>query len=346
MNSLINNNNELFSQSPLFYPFACFIITATVVFFAVLFLAYLERRVLALFTLRFGPNRVGKEGILQPVADAIKLLLKSNSTPKGCRKFLFFIAPVVMFCPVLTAFCLIPFNDFLLQTNFNISLVLFSALVSIPIIGVFLAGFSSNNKYSLIGAVRSIAQALSFEIPMSMCILSVSYTAGSLNINEIIQAQSSAQGLLGWFFLPLFIGTVVFFISSLALLSRTPFDFSKAESELVSGYNVEYSGMKLALFFITEYALLFLVSIIFVSLFFGGYLNPLGTYILPENFLVLEQTLWLLIKTFIVILFIILIRAALPRVRYDRLLEFSYKILLPLSLINLNAAILILYFKG
>ena len=144
----------------------------------------------------------------------------------------------------------------------------------------------------------------------------------------------------------LFIGAAVFFISSLALLNRTPFDLSEAESELVSGYNIEYSGMKFALFFIAEYALLFLVSIIFVSLFFGGYLNPFGTYVLPENLLPLEQTFWLLIKTFIVILFIILIRAALPRMRYDRLLEFSYKVLLPLSLINLNAAILILYFKG
>ena len=311
-----------------------------------LFLVYLERRTLALFTLRFGPNRVGKEGILQPVADAIKLLLKGDCTPKECRKFLFFTAPIVVFCPVLTAFCLIPFNSAFLQTNFNISLILFSALVSIPVIGVFLAGYSSNNKYSLIGAIRSVAQALSFEIPMGACILAVAFIAGSLNINEIILVQSSVQGLFGWFFLPLFIGAAVFFISSLALLNRTPFDLSEAESELVSGYNIEYSGMKFALFFIAEYALLFLVSIIFVSLFFGGYLNPFGTYVLPENLLPLEQTFWLLIKTFIVILFIILIRAALPRMRYDRLLEFSYKVLLPLSLINLNAAILILYFKG
>ncbi len=346
INSLIHPNNELFSQFPLLYPLICFIITSAIVIFAVLVLVYVERRALALFTLRYGPNRTGKEGILQPVADAIKLLIKGDLAPKERRKFLFFAAPIMVFCPVLTAFCLVPFNNAFLQTDFNISLVLFSALVSIPVTGIFLAGFSSNNKYSLIGAVRSVAQALSFEIPMGICILAVSFVSGSLNINEIIQTQNSSFGLFGWYFLPLFIGMVIFFISSLALLNRTPFDLSEAESELVSGYNTEYSGMKFALLFIVEYALLFLVSIVFVSLFFGGYLSPFGAYVLPENLQPLEQTFWLLTKTFIVILFIILIRAALPRLRYDRLLEFSYKVLLPLSLINLNAAILILYFKG
>lgn len=346
INSLIASNNELFSRFPLLYPFVCFVLTSVIVIFSVLLLVYLERRILALFTLRYGPNRVGKEGILQPVADAIKLLIKEDSTPKDRSKALFFAAPVIVFCPVITAFCLIPFNCYFVQTNFNVSAVLFSALASIPVIGVFLAGFSSNNKYSLIGAIRSTAQALSFEIPMGVCILAVAFLAGSLNLDEIILSQDSTYGLFGWNFLPLFIGAFVFFICALALLNRTPFDLSEAESELVCGYNTEYSGIKFALFFMAEYALLFLVSMFIVSLFFGGYLSPFGVWVLPENLVFLEQTFWLLLKTFIVILFIILIRASLPRLRYDRLLEFSYKVLLPLSLINLNIAILVLYFRG
>ena len=166
------------------------------------------------------------------------------------------------------------------------------------------------------------------------------------NINEIIISQNSTGWLFGWNFLPLFIGAFVFFICALALLNRTPFDLSEAESELVCGYNTEYSGIKFALFFMTEYALLLLVSMFFASLFFGGYLSPFGTYILPENLVFLEQTFWLLLKTFITILLIILIRASLPRLRYDRLLKFSYLVLLPLSLINLNISILVLYFRG
>ena len=346
INSLINNNNEIFSWFPHLYPFVCFIFTSIIAIFSILLLVYMERRVLALFTLRYGPNRVGKEGILQPVADAIKLLINEDSTPKDRRKVLFFAAPIIVFCPVMTAFCLIPFNDFFMQTNFNISVVLFSALVSIPVVGIFLAGFSSNNKYSLIGAIRSTAQVLSFEIPMGVCILATAFLAGGLNINEIIISQNSTGGLFGWNFLPLFIGAFVFFICALALLNRTPFDLSEAESELVCGYNTEYSGIKFALFFMTEYALLLLVSMFFASLFFGGYLSPFGTYILPENLVFLEQTFWLLLKTFITILLIILIRASLPRLRYDRLLKFSYLVLLPLSLINLNISILVLYFRG
>lgn len=329
-----------------------FIIATILVFIGVLALVYVERRVLALFTLRYGPNRTGYQGIFQTLADAIKLLQKEDCAPSKRRKVLFFIAPIIVFCPILSAFCLIPTGNFPSNTGFEgqnsiiPTIVLLLGLVSIPVIGTFLAGFSSNNKYSLIGAVRSIIQALSFEIPIGVSVLAVTFMAGSLNINEIIQAQSSSHGLFGWFFIPLFIGAAVFFISSLALLNRTPFDLSEAESELVSGYNVEYSGMKFALFFLGEYALLILISSFFVSLFFGGYLSPFGAFILPAPITPIEAIFWLFLKSFLVILFIILIRASLPRLRYDRLLTFSYKILLPLSLINLNIAVIIQYFTG
>lgn len=323
-----------------------FIITAILIITGTLLLVYLERRILALFTLRIGPNRTGWQGTLQTVADVIKLLIKEDCAPKARRKFLFFIAPIIVFCPVLCAFCLIPISGSYIPFNTVPGMVLLTALVSIPVIGVFLAGFSSGNKYSLLGAMRSIAQALSFEIPLGICILAVTLIAGTLNINEIILAQASNHGLFGWYFLPQIIGCIVFFICTLALTNRTPFDLSEAESELVSGYNTEYSGMKFALFFLSEYALLFLISLVFVSMFFGGYLSPFGYWILPNSIVFLEQIFWLIFKTFLVILTIFLIRVSLPRLRYDRLLEFSYKILLPFALINLNIAVLIQYFMG
>ena len=323
-----------------------FTITIIIVTLAVLMLIYLERRILALFTLRFGPNRVGYEGILQTVADTIKLLQKEDCTPKSRKKVLFFIAPFILFCPVLTAYCLLPFNSFFIQSNMAPSIVLFTALVSIPVVGVFLAGFASNNKYGLLGATRSIIQAVSFEIPIGISILAITFMAGSLNINEIIQAQSGGLGLFGWFFIPQILGCIVFFICTLALLNRTPFDLSEAESELTAGYITEYSGIKFALFFFAEYALLFLISAIFVCLFFGGYLSPFGAYILPDFLISVEQTFWLIFKIFFVILFKILIRTTMARLRYDKVLEFSYKILLPLSLINLNIAVLIQYLIG
>lgn len=326
-----------------------FIITAILVIIGILALVYVERRVLALFALRYGPNRVGYRGILQTLADALKLLQKEDSAPSKRRKILFFIAPFVVFCPILCAFCLIPSADFGTPEGFSpiaptVTLIL--GLVSIPVIGTFLAGFSSNNKYALLGAMRSIIQVISAEIPIGISILAVTFMAGSLNLNEIIQAQSTSHGLFGWYFIPLFIGMAVFFVSSLALLNRTPFDLKDAASELVSGYNVEYSGIKFALFYMAEYALLILVSTVFVCLFFGGYLSPVGRFLLPAQIAPIEAVFWLFLKTFLVILFIILIRASLPRARYDRLLTFSYKILLPLALINLNIAVIIQYFAG
>ncbi len=326
------------------YGLFSFIITAILVVFGTLLLVYLERRTLALFTLRYGPNRTGYEGIMQTVADAIKLLVKENCTPKASRKILFFTAPLIVFCPIISAFCLLPLSGNYIPLNIAPSIVLIMALISIPVIGVFLAGLSSGNKYSLLGAMRSISQALSFEIPLGICVLAITFMAGTLNINEIILAQNGPYGLFNWYFIPQILGCVVFFICTLALLNRTPFDLSEAESELVSGYNVEYSGIKFAMFFLGEYALLFLVSLVFTALFFGGYLSPFGNWILPNSFVFLEQIFWLILKTFLVILTIILIRATLPRLRYDRLLEFSYKILLPLALINLNIAVLIRYF--
>lgn len=329
-----------------------FIIVISLVLIGILALVYAERRILALFTLRYGPNRVGYQGILQTLADAIKLLQKEDSAPSNRRRVLFFIAPFIVFCPVLCAFCLIPMADFpahswfLAQNSAMPTIILILGLVSIPVIGTFLACFSSNNKYALIGAVRGITQAISSEIPIGVCVLAVTFMAGSLNLNEIIQAQSGSWGLFGWYFIPQIVGAVVFFTSSLALLGRTPFDLQEAESELVSGYNVEYSGMKFALFYMGEYALLILISAIFVSLFFGGYLSPFGKFILPAQIAFLEAFFWLLLKMFVIIFFIILIRASLPRLRYDRLLTFSYKILLPLSLINLNIAVIIQYFTG
>jgi len=324
----------------------CFIITIIIITFAVLTLICLERRIFALFAGKIASNPGGCDGILQPLSDFLKLLQKEDSTPKRSRKFLFFTAPFLVFCPVVSAFCFIPFNDFYALPSADTSIVLFLALTSIPVIGRFLAGFASNNKYALISALRSVIQLISAEIPLVLSILAVTFMAGSLEIQGIIEAQNGPAGLFNWYFIPQIIGAAIFFTSSLTLLNSPPFDISTAENELAAGYLTEYSGVKYAFFYFSKYALLFLVSIIFVSLFFGGYLSPFGGYVLPDFLVSVEQIFWLIFKTFIVIFFIISINAALPRIKPDKVLEFSYKILIPLSLINLNIAVIIQYFMG
>ncbi len=320
-----------------------FLLVAVFLVFVVIILVLAERKILARFTVRKGPNRVGFGGCLQTVADAIKLLLKEDIIPIGANKILFSLAPILVFAPIMFVWYLIPFNSRFVVFNSAVGVLIFMAFLSFPILGVLLAGYSSNNKYSLIGAMRSCIQTISYELPLFMSVLSIVVLAGSLNINSIILSQSSSSGLFGWYFISSLLGLMVFFVSSLAQMNRTPFDLPEAESELVCGYNTEYSGMKFAMFFLGEYAETFIISVFLVCLFFGGYLSPFGTYI-AENFslnyvltqflVYLEQTFWLILKTSIVILLIIWVRATLPRLRSDQLTEFAWKILLPISIVN------------
>lgn len=325
------------------FPFICI---AILMVFVVIFLVLMERKVLAILTIRKGPNRVGPYGCLQTFADAIKLLFKEDIMPCGSNKILFTVGPIIFFAPVMVVYGLVPFGENLLAIDISIGLFAILALSSINTIGIILAGWASNNKYSLLGGIRSAAQAISYEIPLVICALSIVVLAGSMNMHSIVYSQDG--NILHWNIWPAFIGFIVFFICSIAEINRIPFDLPEAESELVSGYNTEYSGMKFALFFLAEYAALFIISVVISTLFLGGYNSPFNDYmslllfknsisntLVLDTLVQLEQVFWIALKTYTIIFIMMWIRATLPRLRADKLMPFCWKFLLPLAFINL-----------
>lgn len=326
------------------FPLIPFCIVAAVLIVVVIFLVLAERKVLAFFTQRKGPNRVGPWGLFQTIADAIKLLCKENITSDKAEKFMFNIAPLLAFVPVMVVWGLIPFSTEFDFISYSVSALLFLTIASIPILGILLAGYASNNKYSLVGSIRSLAQAISYELPLIFVLLSVVVLASSLNLRQIVLAQTSNYGLFGWFIFPAFVGFFIFFICAIAELNRCPFDLPEAESELVSGYNTEYSGMKFAFFFLAEYAIMFIMCAFIATLFLGGFLSPFGFYIgekfIPNAFFAnisvyFEQVFWLFAKTAFLIFFMMWVRATLPRLKSHQLTGFAWKVLLPLSFLNL-----------
>ncbi len=322
-----------------FIPF-CIIAAALLV--VVLILVLVERKLLGFFTQRKGPNRVGFWGILQTLADAFKLLCKENITPTKADRFLFNLAPILAFVPMFVAFGVLPYSAEFTFINTQTNVILYLIMAAFPILSIFLAGWASNNKYSLFGAMRSIAQLLSYELPITFVILSVVVLASSMNLTGITLAQFSGWGLFSWFFIPCFLGFVIMFISILAELNRCPFDLPEAESELICGYNTEYSGMRFAIFYLSEYAMMFANSIFITILFFGGYLSPFGKYFMSNSFLLyFEQAFWLFLKASVLIFIMIWIRATLPRLASFDLLKFSWVILLPLSILNLFIMVII-----
>ncbi len=323
-----------------------FITIILIITIAIFIAAGLEKHITSIFAPNFKRKKISGKELMQILADGIKLLIKEDCAPKGRKKILFFMAPLMVICPIVSAFCLISFNEFYTQLNDAPTIILFLAMISIPFIGRFLAGYSSNNKFSLISSVKIIIQSISCAIPMGMSLFAVCFQAGTLNLNELIQAQNGATWLFSWNFIPQIIGSAVFFTSTLILLNNAPFNLTNSENAPIPEYTTEYSGLKFAFFLYSEYALLFLISIFFVSLYFGGYLSPFGAYVLPAFMLPFEQFFWIILKAFFTIFFIILIKITLPKVKSERLLDFSYKILIPLSLINLNITILIRYFTG
>ena len=319
-----------------------FCVIAAALIIAVLILVLAERKLLGFFTQRKGPNRVGFWGVLQTLADAFKLLCKENITPKGADRFLFNLAPVIIFIPVMTALGIIPYSAEFTFVNTQTNVILYLILAAFPVFSIFLAGWASNNKYSLLGAMRSISQVLSYELPITFVILSVAALASSVNLTGITLAQFSKWGIFGWFIFPGIPGFIIMFISVLAELNRCPFDLPEAESELVCGYNTEYSGMRFALFYLGEYAMMFANSMFISVLFLGGYLPPFGKYLFSSSFLIyFEQAFWLFLKAGFIIFIMIWIRATLPRLAAFDLLKFSWAVLLPLSIINLFIAVLI-----
>lgn len=317
-----------------FYAIPCLIIFIALLV-VILALVLFERKLLGWFTQRKGPNRVGFWGVFQTLADALKLLCKENITPKGASKFLFNLAPIMIFIPVMIVLGLIPYSSEFTFMNFQTNLLLYIIVATMPMLSILLAGWASNNKYSLMGAMRNVAQILAYELPIAFTVLSVIVLASSMNLTQITLAQTSKFGVLGWFGVPCFIGFVIMFICTLAELNRCPFDLPEAESELICGYNTEYSGMRFALFYLSEYGMLFANALLISVLFLGGFLSPFGHYLSSGFWVYFEQVLWLFLKTFLIIFVMIWVRATLPRMASFDLLKFSWSILLPLSILNL-----------
>jgi NADH-quinone oxidoreductase subunit H len=290
---------------------------------AVAYLTYAERKVIAAIHLRKGPNVVGAFGLMQPFADGLKLFIKETVVPTGANPVVFLLAPVVTFVLALVGWAVIPVSDGWVVADINVGILYLFAVSSLGIYGIIMAGWASNSKYSFLGAMRSAAQMVSYEVFVGFVIITVLMTAGSLNLSEIVRAQS---GL--WFIVPHFPMFVLFLISALAETNRTPFDLPEAESELVGGYNTEYSAMTFAMFFLGEYANMILMSSLCTILFLGGWLPPLAV----APFTWVPGVIWFALKVSAVLFFYLWARATLPRYRYDQLMRLGWKIFLPLSL--------------
>ncbi|MEE8242334.1 MAG: NADH-quinone oxidoreductase subunit NuoH [candidate division NC10 bacterium] len=303
---------------------------------AVAYLTWLERKVIGDIQVRFGPSRVGPFGLLQPIADGIKLMFKEDVVPANADRLIFFLAPALSFVPALIVFAVIPFGPSFVITDVNVGLLYVFAVASLGVYGSVLAGWASNSKYSLLGGLRSSAQMVSYELGLGLSVLGVVMMTGSLSLVDIVEAQKGTWlGILPrWNIFPQFLGFVIFLISSNAELNRAPFDLPEAETELVAGFHTEYSSMKFALFFMAEYANMIGAAALATTLFLGGWRGPL-----------LPPVIWFLLKVFAFIFLFIWLRATLPRFRYDQLMGFGWKVLLPLALANVMftaAAILIL----
>ncbi|MCD6374123.1 MAG: NADH-quinone oxidoreductase subunit NuoH [Caldisericaceae bacterium] len=295
-------------------------------------LIWYERRMLALWQDRYGPNRVGPFGLVQVLADMVKIFFKEDWIAPFSDKWVFIIAPTFVVIAVLMGFAVVPFAPGLVVADLNIGLLFFLAMSSLGAYSIFLGGLSSNNKYSLIGALRGAAQVISYEVFMGLSLMGVVIMSESFSLVKIVEAQKTI-----WFVIPQFIGFVIFVIAGFAESHRAPFDLPEAESELIAGFHSEYSGMKFGMFFVGEYLGITLISAMIATLFFGGWLGP--------SFL--PPVVWFFLKTGVFITFFVLVRAALPRPRYDQLMALGWKVLLPLSLLNvLVTGALKLYFAG
>jgi NADH-quinone oxidoreductase subunit H len=316
------------------------LIVFTVILLIVAYMTLMERKVLGRMQVRFGPNRVGPFGLLQPVADGIKLFFKEDIIVPHANRVIYILAPGVLVTTALVSYAVIPFGDSikilgqsidLVVADVNVGLLYLFAVSSLGVYGVVMGGWASNNKYSLLGAIRSSAQMISYELSLGLSIVGVLMIAGSLSLNRIVEAQAPV-----WFILYQPLGFIIYLISAVAECSRTPFDLTECENELVAGYQTEYSSMKFALYYLAEYIHILVVSSLAVSLFFGGWQGPF-----------LPPVIWFLIKVFIFIFFFIWIRATFPRFRYDQLMKFGWKVLFPLALVNilLTAVGIILFSK-
>ena len=294
---------------------------------AVAYFTFAERKLIGYMQTRVGPNRVGPKGWGQPIADAVKLMFKEIILPTRSNKFLFLIAPILSLMPALAAWAVMPFTDELVLANIDASLLYVLAMTSMGVYGVIIAGWASNSKYAFLGAMRSAAQIVAYEIAMGFALVGVLMVAGSLNLKEIVLNQSG--GFWEWYWLPLLPLFVVYFISGVAETNRAPFDVAEGESEIVAGFHVEYSGMAFAVFFLAEYANMILIAALTVLMFLGGWLPPVD--IAPFNWL--PGIFWFCGKTAVVAFLFLWFRATFPRYRYDQIMRLGWKVLIPVTLV-------------
>lgn len=303
---------------------------------AVAYFTYAERKIIGAMQVRIGPNRVGffgfsMWGLGQPIADAVKLMFKEIIIPTNANRYLFIIAPMLSIAPALAAWAVIPFDEGLVLADINASLLYVLALTSVGVYGVIIAGWASNSKYAFLGAMRSAAQIVAYEIAMGFALVGVLMAAGSLNLGEIVRHQSG--GLWNWYWLPLFPLFLVYFISGVAETNRAPFDVAEGESEIVAGFHVDYSGMTFAVFFLAEYANIILISALTALLFMGGWLSPFQGTPLDGMFAWVPGLIWFLVKTAFFMFVFLWLRATFPRYRYDQIMRLGWKVFIPVTLV-------------
>lgn len=299
---------------------------------AVAYLTLAERKVIGYIQVRIGPNRVGPRGLLQPIADGLKLLMKEIIVPTNANRFLFIAAPILALAPALAAWAVIPFSDGMVLADIDASLLYILALTSMGVYGIIIAGWASNSKYAFLGALRSAAQVVSYEIAMGFALVGVLLAAGSLNLTTVVTAQQGS--VLHWFWLPLLPLFLIYFIAGVAETNRAPFDVAEGESEIVAGFHVEYSGMTFALFFLAEYANMILVAALVSLMFCGGWLSPFqGIPVAEDMFAWVPGLIWLLAKMSFFLFLFLWFRATFPRYRYDQIMRLGWKVFIPITIV-------------
>lgn len=299
---------------------------------SVAYLIYAERKVIGYIQVRIGPNRVGFKGLLQPFADLLKLIQKEIIVPNRSNKYLFIVAPLFALIPAIAGWAVIPFEQGLVLSNINAGVLYLFAMSSLSVYGVLIAGWASNSKYAMLGALRSAAQTVSYEIAMGFAFVGVLLAAGTMNLSEIVNSQQG--GIWHWWFLPLLPLFIVFWIAGIAETNRAPFDLAEGESEIVAGFHVEYSGVGFTLFFLAEYASMILISTVLAILFLGGWLSPFeGIPVLNDLFFFIPGFVWLAIKISFFLFVYLWIRATFPRYRYDQLMRLGWKVLIPVTIV-------------
>jgi NADH-quinone oxidoreductase subunit H len=299
---------------------------------SVAYLTFLERKVIGYIQVRIGPNRVGIKGLLQPIADLVKLITKEIIVPSRSNKYLFVIAPLFSLVPALVGWAVVPFQPQMVLANINAGVLFIFAMSSLGVYGILIAGWASNSKYAMLGALRSAAQTVSYEIAMGFALVGVLLASNSMNFTDIVMAQKG--GILHWWFIPLLPLFMVFWIAGIAETNRAPFDLAEGESEIVAGFHVEYSAIGFALFFLAEYASMILISALMALLFLGGWLSPFeGIPALNHALSFVPGIVWLMVKTSFFLLVYLWIRATFPRYRYDQLMRLGWKVLIPVTIV-------------